>query len=101
MGEGFVPMQERIPMKKMLLAALVLTFGVDALAVNALAQDTTTTCKAQAGDKQLAGAALKSFLTKCRKDAKATCAGKATEQKLAGAAKTSFTRKCVTDAVGS
>jgi hypothetical protein len=101
MGEGFVPMQERIPMKKMLLAALLSSFAVNGFAVNAVAQDATATCKAQAGDKQLAGAALRSFLTKCRKDAKATCDGKATEQKLAGAAKASFTRKCVTDAFGS
>ena len=83
-------------MKKMLLAALLTTF-----AATALAQDGTTTCKAQAGDKKLAGAALKSFMTKCQKDAKASCASQATEKKLAGAAKRSFTKKCISDAVGS
>ena len=31
------------------------------------------TCKSDAGDKKLAGAALKSFMTKCEKDAKTTC----------------------------
>jgi hypothetical protein len=82
-------------MKKMLLAALLSSF-----AVTALAQDTTATCKAQAADKKLAGAALKSFLTKCRKDAQTACTAKAGDQKLAGAAKASFTRKCVNDAVG-
>ena len=61
----------------------------------------TATCKSQATEKKLAGAALKSFLTKCEKDSKATCDTSATEKKLAGAARTSFTKKCVTDAVGT
>ena len=59
------------------------------------------TCKAQAGDKKLAGAALKSFMTKCEKDAKAGCDKSAAEKKLAGAAKASHVKKCVGDAVGS
>jgi hypothetical protein len=58
-------------------------------------------CKQQAGDKKLAGAALKSFMTKCEKDAGAACGLQATDKKLAGAAKNSFTKKCVTDAVGT
>ncbi|MFZ2018178.1 MAG: hypothetical protein WAU90_05825 [Methyloceanibacter sp.] len=58
-------------------------------------------CKAQAGDKKLAGAALTSFMTKCEKDAKAACDTQASDKKLAGAAKDSFTKKCVKDAVGS
>jgi hypothetical protein len=61
----------------------------------------TATCKSQATDKKLAGAALKSFMTKCEKDSKATCDTSAMEKKLAGAARTSFTKKCVTDAVGT
>jgi hypothetical protein len=61
----------------------------------------TATCKLQATDKKLAGAALKSFMTKCEKDSKATCDASATEKKLAGAARTSFTKKCVNDAVGT
>jgi hypothetical protein len=61
----------------------------------------TPTCKAQATDKKLAGAALKSFMTKCEKDAGAACGKSAADKKLAGAAKTSFTKKCVGDAVGS
>jgi hypothetical protein len=60
-----------------------------------------TSCKAQATDKKLAGAALKSFMTKCKKDAKTACETSAGEKKLAGAAKTSFTKKCVSDAVGT
>lgn len=59
------------------------------------------TCKVQAGDKKLAGAALKSFMTKCEKDAKAACDKSAAEKKLAGAAKASHLKKCVGDAVGS
>ena len=61
----------------------------------------STSCKAQATDKKLAGAAQKSFLTKCEKDSKATCDASATEKKLSGAARTSFTKKCVNDAVGT
>jgi hypothetical protein len=79
---------------------------VAAAAVLALAGGTytyaqDTTCKVQAGEKKLAGAAQKSFMTKCQKDATASCNKKAADQKLKGAAKTSFTKKCVTDAVGS
>ena len=61
----------------------------------------TATCKSQATDKKLAGAALKSFMTKCQKDSKANCDTSATEKKLSGAARTSFTKKCVNDAVGT
>ena len=58
-------------------------------------------CKSDAGDKKLAGAALTSFMKKCQTDAKATCDASAKEKKLAGAAMTSFSKKCVTDAVGN
>jgi hypothetical protein len=79
----------------MLLAALFST-----VAATAFAQDAAS-CKTQATDKKLAGAALNSFMTKCQKDAAASCDAKAAEKKLAGAAKTSFTTKCVKDATGS
>ena len=59
------------------------------------------TCKSNATDKKLAGAALTSFMKKCEKDASSTCDTTAAGKKLAGAAKTSFTKKCVTDAVGT
>ena len=62
------------------------------------------TCKSDAVGKDgrpLVGAALKSFMTKCQKDATATCAKDSAAKKLAGAAKTSHMKKCVTDAVGS
>ena len=58
-------------------------------------------CKVEAGNKKLAGAAMTSFMKKCETDAKATCDKSAAEKKLAGAAKDSFTKKCVNDAVGS
>lgn len=58
-------------------------------------------CKAQAGDKKLAGAALTSFMNKCEKDAAASCDKEASDKKLFGAAKDSFTKKCVKDAVGA
>lgn len=62
---------------------------------------TSPSCKVQASDKKLAGAALKSFMTKCEKDSKASCDLSASDKKLAGAAKTSFTKKCVSDSVGT
>ena len=59
------------------------------------------TCKEQSDAKKLAGAAQKSFMTKCQKDATTACNTQAAEKKLAGAAKNSFTKKCVTDAAGT
>jgi hypothetical protein len=58
------------------------------------------TCDSQARDKKLAGAALKSFMTKCENDARASCQKAAAEKKLAGAAKSSFEKKCISDATG-
>jgi len=70
-------------------------------ATAAIAQPTTPSCNAQAADKKLAGAAQKSFMTKCENDAKAACNKSAAEKKLAGAAKESHIKKCVSDSVGS
>ena len=61
---------------------------------------TPPTCKSQAADKKLAGAALNSFMKKCEADAQTACDTSAADKKLSGAAKASFTKKCVTDAVG-
>lgn len=58
------------------------------------------TCKVQASDKKLAGAALNSFMKKCETDAQKACDTQAAGKKLAGAAKASFTKKCIGDAVG-
>ena len=62
---------------------------------------TMGTCKAAAAEKKLAGAALKSFMTKCEKDATAACELDSNTKKLAGAARTSHMKKCVADAVGT
>jgi len=51
--------------------------------------------------KKLAGAALKSFMTKCEKDSKAKCELDSKEKKLFGAAKNSHMKKFTTDAVGA
>lgn len=80
-------------MKRSLLALVFC-----ALAASAYAQGAT--CKSQATDKKLAGAALNSFMKKCQSDAQSTCDASAADKKLAGAAKASFTKKCVNDAVG-
>jgi hypothetical protein len=69
------------------------------LATSAHAQQMT--CKAQSDGKKLAGAAQKSFMTKCEKDAQAACDKSAADKKLAGAAKTSHIKKCMSDAVGT
>lgn len=57
-------------------------------------------CKADASEKKLAGAALNSFMKKCETDAKAACAKSSVDMKLAGAAKTSHEKKCLADSVG-
>ena len=83
-----------------ILACLIIS-GAYAQTTPAPASPKTVTCKSQATDKKLAGAALTSFMKKCETDAQAVCDASATDKKLNGAAKTSFTKKCVTDAVGS
>jgi hypothetical protein len=83
---------------KILLAIVALTAGCIISLATASADES---CKAQAADKKLAGAALTSFMTKCEKDAKTACDAQAADKKLSGAAKGSFTNKCVKDAVGT
>ncbi|PWB89750.1 PsiF family protein [Methylocystis rosea] len=71
------------------------------ISVAAFAQTTPAgpDCAAQATEKKLHGAALKSFMRRCDRDAAASaCDVAATEKKLSGAARTSFTKKCVRDA---
>jgi len=81
-----------------------IAFILCSLASGTLAQTATPeakpSCKAQATDKKLAGAALSSFTKKCETDAATACDAAAADKKLAGAAKASFTKKCVSDAVG-
>ena len=78
------------------MKGLVLTVALLLVSSSAFADS----CKVDAGNKKLAGAAMTSFMKKCQTDAAASCDKAAAEKKLAGAAKTSFTKKCVTDAVG-
>ena len=82
-------------MKSIALAAVFCLVAGSAFAQGAF------TCKSQASDKKLAGAAMNSFMKKCETDAQKSCDTQAGDKKLAGAAKASFTKKCVGDAVGS
>lgn len=61
----------------------------------------TPTCKTQAADKKLAGAAMTSFIKKCENDARKSCEADSKAKKLSGAAKSSHMKKCVEDAVGA
>ena len=85
-------------MRMLVWVALALAVAV-AASGGAFAQNAT--CKSQAAEKRLAGAALNSFMKKCETDAQKACNTSAAEKKLAGAAKASFTKKCVTDTVGT
>jgi len=85
-------------MRMLVLSAAFVLMGA---ALPSLAYAEGVTCKANAGDKKLSGAALTSFMKKCETDAKARCDVAASDKKLAGAAKTSFAKKCVSDAVGT
>ena len=85
-------------MRMVILVGLMLAF-TGGVVGGAFAQ--APSCKAQASEKKLAGAALNSFMKKCETDAQKACDTSAADRKLAGAAKASFTKKCVTDAIGS
>lgn len=80
------------------MRTLLIAAAVSLCASGAFAQGTT--CKGQAADKKLAGAALTSFMKKCESDATKSCDADSKSKKLAGAAKTSHMKKCVSDAVG-
>ena len=81
-------------MKRFAMAAVLSIFALG----SALADDTCQTKAVGKDGKPLAGAALKSFMTKCTKDA---CEPKAIDKNgkpLAGAAKSSFLKKCESEA---
>ena len=82
--------------KAMNVKAILVAIALAAFSLQASAESCTDLAK----EKKLAGAAQKSFMTKCKNDAKASCDATAKEKKLAGAAKNSFVNKCVTDASG-
>jgi hypothetical protein len=58
-------------------------------------------CTAQAGAKNLHGAAESSFIKKCASDVKAKCDADAAAKNLHGAAAKSFTDKCVREGTGA
>jgi hypothetical protein len=75
-------------------------FAVALALVGVSAHAQSPTCKGQATEKKLAGAAMNSFMKKCESDAKKTCEADSKDRKLAGAAKNSHMKKCVADTVG-
>jgi hypothetical protein len=81
-------------MKRLALALVLSVFALS----SAVAQETCSIKAVGKDGKSLAGAALKSFMTKCTKDA---CEPKAVDKNgkpLAGAAKASFMKKCESEA---
>lgn len=80
---------------KYFAAALMLS----ACASGALAAEAT--CKSQALEKKLAGAALESFMKKCETDAATACDVDSKAKKLSGAALDSHMKKCIADKVGA
>ena len=81
-------------MKRFALAVLLSVFALG----SAVAQETCQSKAIGKDGRPLAGAALKSFMTKCAKDA---CEPKAIDKNgkpLAGAAKASFMKKCESEA---
>lgn len=85
----------RLAMRYLAVVAVVVL-----AATAAAAQAPAPTCKAQADQKTLAGAALKSLMGKCEKDAARACSTSATDKKLSGAAKSSHVKQCASDTVG-
>jgi hypothetical protein len=80
--------------------AFALAVGLMFSPALAQAQTPTATCKAEASEKKLAGAALKSFMRKCRRDARTACRDESKKQGLKGAAARSHTKKCRQEKVG-
>ena len=77
-------------MKRIVLAVAVSLFAVG----SAFADDTCQSKAVSKDGKPLAGAALSSFLKKCKADACEPKAVSADGKPLSGAAKTSFVKKC-------
>jgi hypothetical protein len=80
----------RAHMRTVFVAAFLMVFGI----ASAFAQETCESKAIGANGKPLAGAAKKTFLQKCKKDA---CEPKAVDSNgkpLKGAAKKSFLKKC-------
>jgi hypothetical protein len=81
------------------MKGIVFATIIAALAIGpAMAQETCASKAIDKNGKPLAGAALNSFLKKCKREACAPKAVSAEGKKLYGAAKNSFMRKCERDA---
>jgi hypothetical protein len=93
------PAQRRSPMKK--LAVVLAICAMSGVAFAQTPPTATETCTAGAKAKNLHGAALNSFMDKCKRDAETACTTDSDTRKLAGAARTSHMTKCVNDKVGS
>jgi hypothetical protein len=81
-------------MKRILLAGMIAALAL----CPAMAQETCATKAVDKNGKPLAGAALNSFLKKCKREACEPKAVSAEGKKLSGAAKNSFMQKCERDA---
>jgi len=81
-------------MKRVLFAAIITALAI----IPAMAQQTCASKAVGKNGKPLAGAALTSFLKKCKREACAPKAVSAEGKKLSGAAKNSFMQKCQRDA---
>src|SRR5262249_61182750 len=73
------------------MKALVLTTALLMTCGSAYADS----CKVEAGNKKLAGAAMTSFMKRCETDAKTACAKSAAEKKQPGSRKKRLTTECV------
>ena len=81
-------------MKGIVFAALIAALAIGP----AMAQETCASKAVGKNGKPLAGAALNSYLKKCKRQACLPKAVSAEGKKLSGAAKNSFMRKCMRNA---
>jgi hypothetical protein len=81
-------------MKRILFATIIATLAIGP----GMAQETFASKAVGKNGKPFAGAALNSFLKKCKREACLPKAVSAEGKKLSGAAKNSFMRKCARDA---
>jgi hypothetical protein len=77
-------------MKRVFFAAIITALAIGP----AMAQETCASKAVGKNGKPLAGAALNSFLKKCKREACAPKAMSAEGKKLSGAARNSFMQKC-------
>jgi hypothetical protein len=77
--------------KRILFAVIIMALAIGP----AITQETCASKAVGKNGKPLAGAALNSFLKKCKREACLPRAVSAKGKKLSGAAKNSFMRKCV------